>query len=845
MQETLFLKIQTSDSERKLKKLEGNMKLFEKAAKKAQGTLPKTNRDIEKLGKKAKKSAADVDTLKKSLIGFAKGIAVGAAITAWFKGFAEADRASGAVKTLGVNVDELKGRLLDVSRASGNLKSQTELLTASYDIASAGFANANEISAILAASIDGAVGGMSTLAKVSDAATSVMNSYGLSAEHARGLIDGFIQTQNDGKIVVDQYASQIGRIAPIAFAAGISIEELNAAIATVTASGLQVEQTFTGMSQAIQSIMKPTTDAQRLAKEFGFEFNATALNAKGLSGVLLDMKTALGGNKEAMNLMFGSVEATKAVLPLLNDDLVTFNKNLENQKDSAGAAAAASLIMSGTVGQALKRIMNGLGNVVRNLDFLGVAFKGLLSVVDGFIQGFLGLPKWFQIAATSAVALSLAVVAVVPLIGGLVGVFGLLKGAAVVAAGGLGVALAPILLIAAKIGAAVAGVTALWAAFNKFRDLRNMDKEGFAAGLIKEGDAGKVSEELSKVEREIAKHQKRIDNMKEGKFNLFRADPEKLEKLKALQKELLEGLEQINKASTEADSKTDGNPEGDPELNKRVTEFLKNKVNLKTAEQKAGELLMEQLEAENKMLQAKIDGTEAVEKLERQIAEAKLKAAGFSKEEIQNILDTNEALTKKLTLQEKAAELYKSIGDDIKSGLVDGIKAAITGAKSLGEVLSNMLSRIGDKLLNLGIDSLLSGLGGGGGGGIFGKLFPKSAEGRYASSPMVSSLAEKGEPEYVIPSGRMAEATSRYQSGLRGESVIPKGTGGGSGGASGGTTQVNYSGPILNFNSEEFVPKSAISQIINSAASKGARAGEARTMSSLRNSRSARTRVGI
>lgn len=844
MQETLFLKIQTSDSERKLKKLEGNMKLFEKAAKKAQGTLPKTNRDIEKLGKKAKKSAGDVDTLKKSLIGFAKGIAVGAAITAWFKGFAEADRASGAVKTLGVNVDELKGRLLDVSRASGNLKSQTELLTASYDIASAGFANANEISAILAASIDGAVGGMSTLAKVSDAATSVMNSYGLSAEHARGLIDGFIQTQNDGKIVVDQYASQIGRIAPIAFAAGISIEELNAAIATVTASGLPVEQTFTGMSQAIQSIMKPTTDAQRLAKEFGFEFNATALNAKGLSGVLLDMKTALGGNKEAMNLMFGSVEATKAVLPLLNDDLVTFNKNLENQKDSAGAAAAASLIMSGTVGQALKRIMNGLGNVVRNLDFLGVAFKGLLGVVDGFIQGFLGLPKWFQIAATSAVALSLAVVAVVPLIGGLVGVFGLLKGAAVVAAGGLGIALAPILLIAAKIGIAVAGVTALWAAFNKFRDLRNMDKEGFAAGLIKEGDAGKVSEELSKVEREIAKHQKRIDNMKEGKFNLFNANPEKLEKLKALQKELLEGLEQINKASTEADSKTDGNPEGDPELNKRVTEFLENKVNLKTAEQKAGELLMEQLTAENKLLEAKLLGTEEVEKLERQILETKLKGAGYDDDAIKAILDKNNALKEQVGIQEKVAEMWKSIGDDIKSGLVDGIKSAITGAKSLGEVLSNMLSRIGDKLLNLGIDSLFSSIGGGG-GGLFGKLFAKSAEGRYASSPMVSSLAEKGEPEYVIPSGRMEEATSRYQSGLRGESVIPKGSGGGSGGASGGSTQVNYSGPILNFNSEEFVPKSSVESIIASASSRGAKAGEARTMSSLRNSRGARSRIGI
>ena len=85
----------------------------------------------------------------------------------------------------------------------------------------------------------------------------------------------------------------------------------------------------------------------------------------------------------------------------------------------------------------------------------------------------------------------------------------------------------------------------------------------------------------------------------------------------------------------------------------------------------------------------------------------------------------------------------------------------------------------------------------------------------------------------------------RYSAGARGESVIP-GAGSSSGGTAGSaSTTVNYSGPVLNFNSEEFVPKSAIGQIINSAASKGAAAGESRTMSTLRNSRGARARIGM
>jgi pyruvoyl-dependent arginine decarboxylase (PvlArgDC) len=49
----------------------------------------------------------------------------------------------------------------------------------------------------------------------------------------------------------------------------------------------------------------------------------------------------------------------------------------------------------------------------------------------------------------------------------------------------------------------------------------------------------------------------------------------------------------------------------------------------------------------------------------------------------------------------------------------------------------------------------------------------------------------------------------------------------------------------MNFNSEEFVPKSAVGQIINSAVSRGAAAGENRTLSTLKNSRSRRSSLGL
>lgn len=61
----------------------------------------------------------------------------------------------------------------------------------------------------------------------------------------------------------------------------------------------------------------------------------------------------------------------------------------------------------------------------------------------------------------------------------------------------------------------------------------------------------------------------------------------------------------------------------------------------------------------------------------------------------------------------------------------------------------------------------------------------------------------------------------------------------------GGVTNVNYTGPTLNFNGDEYVPKSAVGSIVNAAANKGANMGETATMRSLQNSRAARGRIGI
>ena len=314
-------------------------------------------------------------------------LSAGVVVAKWFDGFNQAELAAQKVNSLGVNVKDLQVELLRVSTASGGLASQTELMAAAYDVASAGFGNASDNAKILEASLNGAVGGLSEIGTVADAATSVLNAYGLSADNATKLIDGFIQTQNDGKIVVDQYAQQIGKVAPIAAAAGVSISELNAAIATVTATGVPVESTFAGLRQAISSILKPSSEAQKLAAQLGIDFNETALRSKGFAGVLEEVATKTKGSTTAMTTLFGSVEAVSTILPITNDGLIKFNSNLDNQTMKSGQAADAAEKLGSTVSRQFTMLLNGIGNVARQLDqVLAPALQGILQQAQGVLQ---------------------------------------------------------------------------------------------------------------------------------------------------------------------------------------------------------------------------------------------------------------------------------------------------------------------------------------------------------------------------------------------------------------------------------------------------------------------------
>ena len=220
-------------------------------------------------------------------------------------------------------------------------------------------------------------------------------------------------------------------------------------------------------------------------------------------------------------------------------------------------------------------------------------------------------------------------------------------------------------------------------------------------------------------------------------------------------------------------------------------------------------------------------------------------------ERIANAVKLNEKLQEQKATQEQIQNI-------LATGMTNAVMGLIEGSKTLGQVLADVAKQLASMFLNKAFSSIFGNMFGGGGGmsaggyyssttglGIAGPNFGL-AEGGYVTSAGLKMIGEAGESEYVIPASKMAGAMSRYSAGARGGSVIPGGSGD-SGTVAGGSgnTVVEYTGPTLNFNGDEYVPKSAVPEIIGAATKQGAMAGKAQVIGTLKNSRSQRASLGL
>jgi len=701
------------------------------------------------------------------------GLTLVAALGKTFGNLAAQDFASAKVKTLGVDVDTLNPKLASLSNQLSGQVSQLDLLSASYDVASAGFGEVAELSDVLKASQLGATGGFSELATVADATTSVLNAYGLESDQAAKLVDGFIQTQNDGKIVVDQYAQQIGRLAPIAAGAGVGIDELNAAISTVTATGVPVESTFAGLRQVIAAIQKPTKEASDAAKELGIDFSATALSTKGLGGVLEELVAKGGASEETLAKFFGSVEARTAILPLLNDQLVSFNKNLENQANAQGKAAEAAFTAQNTIQGQLTRLGTAFTNLTTEGSEIGIVIRESLKVAAVTVEA---LKSAFELILAPVRAVTAAVGEIGKNIAQALGIestnvlFNLEQGWI-----GIKEAITTTSKNVELIGKVIGGVIGV--------TLRNLItlRENLINGFV---------EATQPVVNFFEGVGKLVSGTAQNIVKFFQRAFEKVVEL--IPEPLRKLLGGIKLPQVDLDIKFPKFENPFPKIKKSVDQLIPKIIEYSEVEGLVTNEVKEQLDAKNNIVPV----TQNIKTGVEQLTEAERNA----KKEAQELKDT-----------------FMEIGKSVEDGVVQGLTDAVMGTKSLAEAATGVLNNLKRKLVEVAMQRAVSGLGnavggflgnvfggggrkrGGGIGGFLGGLFGRRASGGPVSAGGAFLVGERG-PEIL-------------QMGSRGGNVIPNNKIGG-GATNVVTVNVDAAGSSVSGNSAD---ANALGQVIGAA----------------------------
>lgn len=387
-----------------LKKIRADSLQLGKALNGGTSALSKTRKGFSGAGvaaKGASKGVAVFGTAFKSALGpIGTTLAALTGLSAAFKTIAAQDFAVAKVEALGVNSKELVARLKEVSAELNGQASVVELTSSAYDVASAGFANAADAAKVLKAASLGATGGFGDLGSTAKAATAVLNAYGQTADDAGRLVDQFIQTQNDGVIIVAEYAQNIGKVASAAAGLKVPLGEVNAVIAQATASGVQSDVAFTGLKTALAQLA--SGDATSRMKELGINIDAGTIASEGLLGTFKKIKNSGADTGKVFKLL--GAEAGPALLPVLNN-LEKFEELLKNQKKSAGVSAKAQARAADTINGAYKRLSTAVSNIFSDQTALGTLIKTVFKAGALAVEG---LAAAIQLAAGNFRALATA-----------------------------------------------------------------------------------------------------------------------------------------------------------------------------------------------------------------------------------------------------------------------------------------------------------------------------------------------------------------------------------------------------------------------------------------------------
>lgn len=227
-------------------------------------------------------------------------------------------------KTNKRTLPEMSRELRNVASASGLALSS--ISKAKYDIVSAGFSKASDSAKVLNASAKLAVGGVTSAAEAADLLTTALNAYGKSSEEVDAVSNTLFTTVRLGKTTMGELAGSLGRVLPFAKSMNLSLDDVGASMATLTASGINTAEATTSLTSAITALSAPAESAKSAMEMAGIEVKKFDDGTVNLVDTIAQFR---GLDQETIKKFIPNIRAIAAIQTMANNFKILENNVVE------------------------------------------------------------------------------------------------------------------------------------------------------------------------------------------------------------------------------------------------------------------------------------------------------------------------------------------------------------------------------------------------------------------------------------------------------------------------------------------------------------------------------------
>lgn len=274
-----------------------------------------------------------------------------------------------------------------------------------YQVISNGVPENNWIT-FLNKSARASVAGIADLEETVKVTSTIIKNYGLDWEAAGSIQDKIQLTAKNGVTSFEQLAQALPRVTSQAATLGVSVDELMATFSTLTGVSGDTAEVSTQLAAIFTALIKPSSEAAKMAQQMGIQFDAAAIKAAGGMEQFLQQlgksvqeysKSSGILEQEVYGKLFGSAESLRALTPLMGNLSDKFSENVSSMKDSAGTIDNAFDTVAHTGSSTLQMLNNKLGE-----------YSDTLQKSIGNVLPYISISAQMAMCATSVVSLSKA-----------------------------------------------------------------------------------------------------------------------------------------------------------------------------------------------------------------------------------------------------------------------------------------------------------------------------------------------------------------------------------------------------------------------------------------------------